>query len=96
MNLFESIGGGILGPDADEQVDMIGLDCQFLTVPALPGTRGLDQLAAIPGHIAHQDGLTPLGTPDEVRDDPMDTMLVALVLHVTELQVSRFTLSPAW
>jgi hypothetical protein len=86
LDFLEYIGRGILGPDPDEEVDVIGLDGQFLDVPTLLRTLGLDELAAVLGHLAHQDRLSPLGTPDEVVDDEMNPVLITLIFHVDSLQ----------
>jgi hypothetical protein len=51
-------------------------------VPALFRTLGLDELAAVLGHVSHQDRFSPLGTPDEVVDDEVDPMFIALIFHV--------------
>jgi hypothetical protein len=46
------------------------------------GTPGLDERAAILRHIPHEDRLSPLGTPNEVVDDEVDSVFVASVFHV--------------
>jgi hypothetical protein len=83
---LEHIDGGVPWPDSYEQVDVVGLDCQFLDVPAVLGALGFDQLPAFLGDILHEDGLPPLGTPDQVVDDQVDLAFVSLIFHVDIVQ----------
>jgi hypothetical protein len=46
------------------------------------GALGLDQRLAVGSHLPREDGLAPLGTPDEVVDDEVDPEFIALILHV--------------
>jgi hypothetical protein len=79
---LEHVDGGVPWPDSYEQADVVGLDCQFLDVPAVLGAHGFDQLPASLGDILYKDGLPPLGTPDQVVDDHMDPVFVSLIFHV--------------
>jgi hypothetical protein len=63
-------------------MDVVGLDGQLLNVPAMLSTFRLDQGPAVGRHLAREDRLAPLGAPDEVVDDQVDPMFVALILHV--------------
>ena len=65
---------------------MVGLDGQFQDLPALLGAFGLDELAAVPGDVAGENQLAPLswkgfGASDEMVDEQVYSMLVALVFH---------------
>ena len=54
-------------------------------VPPLLLALGLDQRAAVLRHVAGEDGLPPLGAPDEVVDDQVDPVFVALIFHVDSI-----------
>jgi hypothetical protein len=86
LDRLEYIGRGVLGPDPDEQVDVIGLNGKLLDVPTQLRTLGLDEPATVLGHVPHQDGLPPLGTPDEVADDEVESVVIALVFHIESLE----------
>jgi hypothetical protein len=63
-------------------VDVIGLNRQLFDAPPVPGALGFDQGFTVRGHLAGEDGLTTLRTPDEVVDDEVDAVFVALIIHV--------------
>jgi len=81
LALLDDLGGRRDRPGPDEQVDVVRLHGQFQDRPALLLALALDQLAAFLGHVADKDRLASFRAPDEVVDDQMDPMLVALVLH---------------
>ena len=63
------------------KTDMVGQDRQLFDVPPVFGALGFDQDLTVRGHVASEDGLTTLRTPDEMVDDDVNPMLVALILH---------------
>jgi hypothetical protein len=71
----------VAGPDRQEQVNVVGVDGQFQDLPSLLVALGLDERAAVTGYVAGENRLAPFGTPDEMIDDKMYSMFVALVLH---------------
>jgi hypothetical protein len=46
------------------------------------GALGLNERATVPRHVPHEDRLPPLGTPNEVVDDEVDSVFVASVFPV--------------
>ncbi len=70
------------GLHSHEEMDVIRLDRQFLDVPPVLGTLRLDQCPAVARDLAREDRLASLRTPDEVVDDKVDSMFVALILDV--------------
>jgi hypothetical protein len=82
FHFLEHIGGGRGRPGPDEQMDVIGLDRQLLDMPSVLSALGLDQGFTVDRDFSGEDGLTTLRTPDQVVDDQVDTVFVALVLHV--------------
>ena len=61
---------------------MIGLNRQFQNRPTLLDTFLLDEGLTILSDGTTQHGLAPLETPDQVVDDKVDTVFIALVVHV--------------
>jgi len=47
---------------------------------------GLAERAAVPSHVAFEDGFPPLRTPDEVVDDEVDAVFVASGFPVEGIQ----------
>jgi hypothetical protein len=72
-------------PEADNEVDVIGRDRQFLDVPVLLGALGLNELAAVRGDVPNQDRLPPFGTPNEVVDNQVNAVFVSLLFHANRL-----------
>jgi hypothetical protein len=66
-------------------VDVIGLDGQFLDMPPQLSALAEDQLAAGLGNLPREDGLSTLRTPDEVVDDQVNPMFVALIFNVDSI-----------
>ena len=80
--LLDHFCGRIGRPRAHEEVDMIRLNRQLHNRPALLGTLLLDEQATVLGNRAAKDRFAPLGTPDEMVDDKVDTVFISLVFHV--------------
>ncbi len=71
FDVLENISGRVDWPDANEQMDVIGLDGQVFDLPAMLGTPGVDEFATVLGHISHQDGFSSFRAPDQVVNDPI-------------------------
>ncbi len=55
------------------------MDSERETIPSFLVALGLKKLQATILQFANQDGLSSLGTPDEMRDNEMDSVLISLV-----------------
>lgn len=80
--LLDHFCGRIGRPYAREEVDMIRLNCQLHNRPPLLDTLLLDEQATVLSNGATEHSFAPLGTPDEVVDDKVDTVFVSLIFHV--------------
>jgi hypothetical protein len=86
LALLDDARRAIAGPDANQQMDVVGLDGQFQDVPTFLAALVLDPLPAVLRHVAREDGLAALGTPDEMVDDEMDSVFIALIFHVDSIR----------
>ena len=85
LTFLDDLGSAICRPRTDEQMNMIGLDCQFNDLPTSLLALLLDEAAAVFGDFPDKDRLPPLWAPDKMEDDEMDTMLVSLIFHVDSI-----------
>jgi hypothetical protein len=83
LALLDHFGSRVGRPAADEQVDVVGLDGKLQNVPPTFGTLDPNLVLAFPTNIIHEDGLTPLGAPDEMVNYQMNTVFIALVFHAS-------------
>jgi hypothetical protein len=68
-------------------MDMIGVDRQFHDLPSLLGARLLHQPPTVYGNRIFEDSLAARPRPDEVIEDEMNPVFVALVLHRPAVQL---------
>ncbi len=61
---------------------MVWLDSKRENIPAFLVALGKKKLLATILQFANQDGLSPLGTPDEMIDNEMDSVLISLVFKL--------------
>jgi hypothetical protein len=66
---------------------MIGLERQFHDRPSLLGAWLLHQPPTVSGKRILPRGLAALRRPDQVREDAMNPVFVALVLHCHTLRL---------
>jgi hypothetical protein len=76
------------GPDAYKKLDKVRLDSQPENIPAFLFAFGLKKFLTAVLEFPHQNGLSSLGTPDEMRDNEMDSLLIPLVFKLA--RVCRF------
>ena len=87
LALLDHFGSRICWPAPDEQVDMIGLNGQLQNVPPTLRTLDANLVLAFPTNIIHEDMLAPLGAPDKVVNDEVNTVFVPLVFHASIVDV---------
>src|SRR5262249_886314 len=80
LALVHEVRGALARPHPHQQVNVIRLDPQRQYPPPTLNTFRLNEFPAPRGHRPCQHGLTPFGAPDQVVDDPVDAMRVALVV----------------
>ena len=85
LALFHHIRRAHRGPDAHKAMDVIGLHRQFQNRPALLVALLANQRLAACANLVHQRLSAALGTPDEVVDNQMEMVFVALVVEVAHL-----------
>ncbi len=61
---------------------MVRLDSERENIPSFLVALGLKKLLATILQFANQDGLSPRGTPDEMIDNEMDSVLIPLVFKL--------------
>jgi hypothetical protein len=88
LALLDYISRRVGRPHAHKEMDMIGLDRQLQYLPALLNTLLLDKGLAILGDTATKHRFTALGTPDQVVDDKVDAVFIALGIHVDAYSIN--------
>src|SRR6185312_1545073 len=73
------------GPDSHKQMDMIGLHSQFQNRPALLVALLANQVITAFANLIYQHLSSAFGTPDEVVDNQMHMMFVALIVQVAHV-----------
>lgn len=81
LAFLDNIRRAVGGPYADKQVDVVGLDGEAKNLPALLSAFLPDEGVALAAHGVDEHGLAALGAPDEVVDNEVDAVLVALVFE---------------
>ncbi len=66
-------------------MDMIRLDSQCKNAPSLLFARCFNELLTAILELSSKNGLSSLGTPDEMIDDQMDAMFISLGLKLARL-----------
>ncbi len=95
LALFDDIRRAHRGPDPHEQMEMIELHSEFHNRPALLVTRLANQLLAAFANLVHQHLAPAFGAPDEVVDNQMHMVFVALVVQVAQ-DASRVDIPPQY
>ena len=85
LALFDHIRRAHRGPDPHKEMDVIGLHRQFQNRPALLVTLLANQVFAACANLIHQHLSPAFGTPDEVVDNQMHMVFVALVVQVAHV-----------
>ena len=85
--------GGITGPQAHQEVDMIGLNGKFHNLPPSFSTLLLDKSAALGGDVATQDGFPSLRAPDEMVDNEVHAVFVSLRVYVDILELNNININ---
>jgi len=60
----------------------IGIDRQFQDLPSFLAALALDKTTTVLGYVAFQNRLTSLGSPDQIIDNQMHSVLISLVFHL--------------
>jgi hypothetical protein len=81
LALLDDLGSTVAGPDADEEMDMIRLDGQLQNLPPFVLALARNDTAAVLCHSIDKDRLASLRAPDEVKNDEVNTVFVALIFH---------------
>ena len=62
-------------------MNVVGLDVQLLDSPTALLAFLLNQIAAVPGNISHQNGFSAFGGPDQMIEDQVDAVFISLIFH---------------
>jgi len=62
-------------------MNVVGIDRQFQDMPAMPGAPGFKELATISSNCAGEDRFASFRGPNQVIDNQVDSMFVALIFH---------------
>src|SRR5580700_6968740 len=81
LALLHDQGRGIDRPHPHEKVNVVRLKGQLQYLPAVFLALPFNELLAGRFDLSHQDGLTPLGCPDEMIHNEVDAMFVPSVFH---------------
>jgi hypothetical protein len=69
-------------------VHVVGLDGQLQDLPTFLGTLEADVGLALPSELPREEWLASLGTPDQGINNQVDTVLMALVVHVVRIYIN--------
>ena len=83
---LDDICGAVAGPDTNEQVYVVRLDGQLKDCPALLAAFLREPMPAVFSDVSGEDRFSPLRTPNEVINDPMDPVFIALIFHVGSIR----------
>src|SRR5712692_9111383 len=82
LTFLHNLGGAYRRPDLNTKMNMLRLNRQLDNLPSLLLTFLPEQSFTVLCHRPGKHGLTALRTPDQVIDNEMDAVLVALVCHM--------------
>jgi hypothetical protein len=82
---LDYICGAVAGPDTNEQVYVVRLDGQLKDCPTLLAAFLRDPMPAVFSDVSREDRFPPLRTPNEVINDQMDPVFIALIIHVESI-----------
>jgi len=80
--LFDHIRRAVGCPDTHKEMDVIGLDGKLKNFPSLFLALFFKELATVGGNTVDQNRLAPLGTPDEVIDNQVNSVFISLIFHM--------------
>ena len=93
---FHHIRRTIFWPDAYKQMHMVGLDCQLKYCPSHVLAFLIDKFTTTLCDEAFQNGLATARTPDQVVNDQVDAVFVALIFkgrvclfHIMKIHIKR-------
>ena len=83
---LDDICGAVAGPDTNEQVYVVRLDGQLKDGPTLLAAFLREPMPAVFSDVSGEDRFSPLRTPNEVINDQMDPVFIALIFHVGSIR----------
>jgi hypothetical protein len=79
---FDNFSGGNGRPYPNEQVNVIRLNSKLKDLPLITVTLGLNKHFTVFSNFAHKNRLSAFWTSNQVINDKVNAMLIALIFHV--------------